>query len=148
MNSKGFTLIEILVVMVLFALAGTMVFANVGKSRHERGNKDFSRSFVQMVKKARTRAVGTGRAVTVRLSDERKECSIDGLEKTLSIPEEMLIEADEGNGRMEEGDFIFSFYPDGSSDGLTLTFSVGDTFVRRIRIDMLTGIVERVWEDE
>lgn len=148
MNSKGFTLIEILVVMVIFALAGTMVFANVGKSRLERSNRDFARSFVTMVKKARTRAIASGRPVNVRLSEETRKCTVDGMEKALAIPEELEIEAQEGRGRMEEGDFVFSFYPDGSSDGLELTFSVEEIFSRTVRIDMLTGIVTRAHADE
>ncbi len=148
MTSKGFTLIEILVVMALFALIATMVFSSVGKSRLERRNRDFSRSFVGLVKRARTLAVSKGAPVSVRLSDETKECRVEGLKGKLTVPEAMLIEAEEGGGRMEEGEFVFSFYPDGSSDGLTLTLTVEDVFKHTVRIDMLTGIVTRSEGDE
>lgn len=130
---------EILVVMVLFALAGSMVFTSVGKSRADRENKDFARAFVALSQKARRKAVAGGYPVALSISESLRQCWIGNDEKRLAIPEEMLIEAE--GGRMAAEAFSFSFYPDGSSDGVTLNLTAQDSFRRRIRIDMLTGLV-------
>ncbi len=146
-SARGFTLVEILVVMVLFALAGSMVFTSVGKSRSDRENKDFARGFTALCQKARRKAVAGGLPVAVRISEPLRQCWIGNGKKRLAIPEEMLIEA-EGGGRMGEAEaFSFSFYPDGSSDGVTFTFTAADSFRRRIRIDMLTGLVGKVADE-
>ena len=52
-SEKGFTLAEILVVIILLALAGSLVFVSVGKSMAGRQNKAFARDMVFLCKKAR-----------------------------------------------------------------------------------------------
>ena len=143
----GFTLIEILVVMLLFALAGTLVFTSVGKSRTERRNRDFARELTGLCQKARRQAVGGKRPVRVRISEPRRRCWIEGGKSPVAIPAAIRIEA-EGGGAMEEEAFVFAFYPDGSSDGVTLLLTAEEGFAMNLRIDMLTGLVERVADED
>jgi len=58
MNSRGFTLIEILVVMVLIAVSGSLVYLSVGRSAEQKQGKLFAQEMIGLVKKSQTHVPG------------------------------------------------------------------------------------------
>jgi general secretion pathway protein H len=145
-SEKGFTLAEILVVIILLALAGSLVFTSVGKSMADKQNKAFARDMVSLCKKARRMAVDAGVPTGLNISSTNRRCWIDNSSKSLGIPSQMLIEG-KGIPQLNEALYTIRFYPDGSSDGGELTLSVSGQTVYAFRVDMLTGILSRIEED-
>ena len=58
----------------------------------------------------------------------------------VKVPETMLIEGEDVE-RVEDGVYGIAFYPDGSSSGGKLSFSVGGQVVYAFRTDPITGII-------
>ncbi len=142
-SNKGFTLIETLVVMVLLAMAGSLVFMSVGKSMAKRQSKAFGQQMFSLCKQARRMAVERGASTAVYISSTQRRCWVSG-EKTnsLEIPAQMLVEG-EGITQLNEDVYAVRFYPDGSSSGGELTFSIAEKTIYSLRVDMLTGLLTR-----
>jgi general secretion pathway protein H len=146
-NSKtGFTLVEILVVMVLLAMAGSLVFVSTGKSVTGNRNRAFAREMISLCKTARRIAVDDGVPTAFNISSGQRRCWVGDSTKSLEIPEEMLIEG-EGVSQLNEDVYTIGFYPDGSSEGGTLTLSISGKTVYAFRVDMITGMLTRIEED-
>ena len=143
---KGFTLIEILVVITLLAMAGTLVSVNVGKSLAHKKPKAFAQQMISLCKTARRVAVDHGRPMTVYISSSKRSCWLSGKTASLEIPEQMLVEG-EGVSRLNSDIHMIRFYPDGSSSGGELTLSISGRPVYTFRVDMLMGLVTRIEED-
>lgn len=75
-NQNGFTLIEIIVVMILAAIAGSLVLMNVGQSGRMKESRMFADKMVAMCRKARLTAVGRGVPACLTISPESRECHI------------------------------------------------------------------------
>lgn len=142
----GFTLVETLVVIILLAMAASLVFVSVGSSMANRQNKAFAREMVSLCKKARRMAVDDGIPTALNISSTQRRCWVNDSKKHLEIPEQMLIEG-EGVEQSNEDVYAIHFYPDGSSDGGMLTLSVSGQKIYAFRVDMLTGLLVRSDKD-
>lgn len=170
---RGFTLIEVLVVMILIAIASSLVLMHVGQSGRMRQNRMFAGKMVDLCRKARLTAVGSGIPTCMTISPEARECRINrldqlwdmvssrekepeegidwsGLSKSsapkrdvLQIPEVVLLEGERIQAT-DNGISYICFYPDGSSSGGALTVSVEDEFEYDFQVDMLTGAIREV----
>jgi len=145
-SKNGFTLVEILVVMVLLAMAGSLVFVSAGKTMAGNRNRAFAGELLSLCKKARRMAVDDGVPTAFNISSGQRRCWVGDSKKSIEIPEEMLIEG-EGITQLNEDVYTIGFYPDGSSGGGTLTLSVSGQTVYAFRIDILTGMLTRIEED-
>ena len=145
-NFSGFTLLEIIVVMVLISLVGSLIYVNVGKSSARRKAKSFAEELVSSCRKARRMAIGRDETITFHISSSQRRCWINDSDKAFDVPEMILIEG-EGVSLVDEDVFGIRFYPDGSSSGGTLTLSISGKTVYAFRIDRITGILTRIEED-
>jgi general secretion pathway protein H len=139
-GSGGFTLIELIVVLVLVALASSLVYLGVARSLGGHEEKVFGRELVSLTKRARRMAIEHGVASALLISSEERRCWVRGETGAVEVPETMLIEG-EDVAQVEEGVYGIAFYPDGSSSGGTLSFSVGGQVVYAFRTDPITGII-------
>jgi len=139
--SKGFTLIEILVVMLLISIVGSTVYMNFGKNQNHLEQRAFAEKMVSMCKKTRQRALVLGEPSVFKISSIDRKCWIENTERRLEIPESILME---GQGVAQTDDDIYSviFFPDGSSSGGEFFLSANGQKIYDFRIDMLTGILE------
>ncbi len=137
-TSNGFTLFELMVVLVLIGLLSSMVFVSVSSGLFKSRETKFINQFMAGLRSARTRAIGRGRAVKFLIDGEKRLYGLKppGLKK---IPQSIQVE---GQGIEELGDGIYGivFYPDGSSSGgeLELKWANG-------RID--TFRIARIWSN-
>jgi general secretion pathway protein H len=138
--SGGFTLLEIIVVLVLVALASSLVYSGVARSLGGHQEKVFGRELVSLTKRARRMAIEKGVPSALLISSEERRCWVRGETAAVEVPETMLIEGEDVT-QVEEGVYGIAFYPDGSSSGGTLTFSVGGEVVYAFRTDPVTGII-------
>ncbi len=146
-NSKGFTFVEILVVIIILALASSLVFVNVGKSISKKNTKAFAQQMISLCKKARRMALYEGVPVAFNISSGQRCCWIKDRANAIEFPEKMSIEG-EGIAQLDEDIHTIRFYPDGSSDGGELTLSMPTAQVYTFRVDRLTGLLTRVEEED
>jgi general secretion pathway protein H len=139
-HHSGFTLLEILVVLILVALASSLAYVSVGRDAHRRQERTFARQLAALCQSARQRAIATGRVVTVRIEPDTRRCRIDESTEALEIPKRLGIEGD-GILVNEQGWHIIRFFPDGSSSGGVLSVTRPEAAALEFRIDQLTGLV-------
>jgi general secretion pathway protein H len=139
----GFTLVEILVVMILLAVAGSIVFVSTGKSMADKQHTAFAQEMLSLCRKARRMAVDEGIPISFNISSTQRRCWVNDSAESIDIPGQMLIEG-EGIHQLKQDVYTIRFYPDGSSDGGKLTLSISGQTVYAFRVDILTGILTRI----
>ncbi|MDD3553342.1 MAG: GspH/FimT family pseudopilin [Deltaproteobacteria bacterium] len=138
-SEKGFTLMELLVVMVIVGLMSSLVFVAVGSGILKSEETRFEANFLSTLKHARSAAIGRGKAVRVIIDEENRRIFMDEGKPT-AIPETVQIE---GSGVIElaGGGYAVLFFPDGSSTGAELDLKYNNA-VRQIRVNKLLGTVD------
>ncbi len=145
--THGFTLIEVLVVMVMLAIiAGVMAFNMTGSLRGTE-IRSVSRDLVAAMRYTRAQAVYKHKEQTINFDVERKTYQAPGKD-TVQIPEEMEIKlftaeseiASDATGRIR-------FFPDGSSTGGRVTLLMDSRFWR-INVAWLTGDIQLFQDTE
>jgi len=127
---SGFTLFELMVVLVLIGLLSSMVFVAVSSGLLKSRETKFVNQFANALKGARTRALGQGKAVRFIIDSENRKFGLKppGLQE---IPASIQIEGEDIE-ELQDGVYGIVFYPDGSSSGgeLDLKWANGrvDTF--------------------
>ena len=135
----GFTLVELLVVMLILGLVASLSTILVIRGVRENRAVSFERRFVTTLRSARLMAINRGEPVSFVIDAKSRTFRADDGE-AVDIPEEAEIK---GDGLLEgkEGESVILFYPDGSSSSAELTLVWGD---RSWRISV--GILGRVEE--
>ncbi|MEF3168003.1 MAG: prepilin-type N-terminal cleavage/methylation domain-containing protein [Deltaproteobacteria bacterium] len=140
-DAAGFTLVELLVVLVLISFLSSVVFISVSSGILKSEKTRFLTTFSQGLVHARTASLGRGE--TVRFEIDSAERSFSVAEKTLGeIPETLQIEAN-GALTLAQGRYGIAFYPDGSSSGGEIDITENGSLVERITIDKILGIIKR-----
>lgn len=163
LRSQHFTIMELLVVMALMALAVSFSLAAVGN--HRNGRPAFVKetsAFREFMATARRQAMMTSHGIAivqdeeklpgefglvVKILDEKGEYKEDELYPLRWAPSEDFVSNIEHINEHEEQPEFFHFYSDGSGYGGTLTLSMGD-FVAHYKISPLTGLCCEVSEEE
>lgn len=140
--SKGFTFLEILVVLILIAICASLVGINVGKSTGEKRTVFFVKTVRFLCVKARQRALISGVPETFVISGSERACWVVPASKT-EIPSHITIEGEKLQTE-DEDRYLVRFFPDGSSSGGILFFKVNEETVFRMKINTLTGLIELI----
>ena len=157
-RQTGFTLLELIVVLVLLGIIAVLVAPGLGGSLENAKLKTASRELLAALRVQRSEAIAQGRIITLRFTSDESNYRIDGepvrLAEGLSVVYQAATGAVsqgvqgsgvQGPGVQGEplpvtGNNDLAFYPDGSSSGALLQLRLGDG-LRYIRIDWLTGAV-------
>ena len=138
-NSSGFTLVELLVVLAVLALALAVVPPSLTGAIDSARFKSAQRDLVSALRYARSRAVNSQQAASVDINVKQGTMQVAGRQRTLSVPDDValtLVTAQREQLSAYEG--AIRFYPDGSSTGGQVRFS-RDGQVWSIDVDWLTG---------
>ncbi len=111
----GFTLVELLIVLILMGLLGSMVAVSVSSGLLKSKERRFVEDFVASMKQARNSAIGKGRGINFIIDGQKRTFGIKG-RKLKEIPKAIEISA-EGIVELRDGQYAVTFYPDGSSSG-------------------------------
>lgn len=141
--SRGFTLLETLVVLVILAMALAVVVPAVSRGLGTSLN-DVARDMHTGLRKARSQAVNLQHS-TLFVLDLDAYAFRAGADPVLNIPQGFELHARTASREMRDGQAGIRFYPDGSSSGGRLGISEGDAYVW-LEVDWLTGRVSRVEE--
>lgn len=136
--AAGFTLIEMLVVLTIVALALAIVVPAVSKSMIVSVN-DVARDVQISLRQARAKAV-SGQQSTRFWVDTQKHNYLNHKDKIKSYPDDISMLLKVASSEVSGGQAGVRFFPDGSSTGGRITVSQADATVY-VDIDWLTGRV-------
>jgi len=135
-RARGFTLFELLVVIVLIGISVGLVGFGVGKGLHAASERRALSEVVQALRAARVQAIVTGQPAQTRF--DLKDGRFQGpQQKARQLPSDMHVQLHTAEGLGP----AFEFYPDGGSSGGHLLLTRDD---KRWRVDInwLTGNVQ------
>ena len=110
---RGFTLMELLVVLILASLTAGLVIPRVGAGWSRLEERDFLQDYVNTIKRARLRAMSSGKTTAFRINGSQRTYGMESPPEK-PIPETVDIYADDLDTDPETGDFLVRFHPDGS----------------------------------
>jgi general secretion pathway protein H len=139
-GSRGFTLLEVIVVLVIAAVAFSVVLAFSGKGAGAADLRAAARSIAAGLRQAQSIAMATRRDTTLKLDVEAREFFLpDG--RAHRLPEGIELKLYTAQTEvMSERVGSIRFHPDGSSTGGRVTVSSGDRKYL-VDVDWLTGRV-------
>ena len=140
-RSRGFTLLELLLVMLLLGLLYGLAAPMLGAGSTGLDMKAASRQLAAGLRKARGVAVAERREAVLTLDVEGRTFSLTGDPKIYSLPKQLelaLFTAQSELVREKTGGI--RFFPDGTSTGGRVTISAGES-KQWVDVDWVTGRV-------
>ncbi|MFF7062640.1 GspH/FimT family pseudopilin [Pseudomonas sp. NPDC008258] len=134
-HQRGFTLFELLLVIVLVGVATSILTVGVGRGLHSAQERSALSNMVSALRSARMQAIGSGQPVRARFDLPRREVVMAG-HAPARWPEDFTVRLNTAEGLGA----AFEFYPDGAASGGNIQIARGE---RHWRIDVgwLTGRV-------
>lgn len=139
--SRGFTLLELLLVLLLLGLAYGLAGPMVGSGSASLEMKAAARQVAAGLRKARSVAVTERREAVMTVDVEARSFSLTGDPRQYALPQRLelaLFTAESELIRDKTGNI--RFFPDGSSTGGRVTVSAGDA-KQVVDVDWITGRV-------
>jgi general secretion pathway protein H len=137
---RGFTLVEILVVIMIMGVVVAMVGSAMGYSLTGQQMRSASRDLIAALRYTRGQAIVKREPQVLMLNVDEKSYRA-ATRASVKLPEQFDLAIETARQEMvSEGEAGIRFYPDGSSTGGNIELSRGDT-VWRIDINWLTGEV-------
>ncbi len=141
MRPRGFTLLEVIIVLVIVGTAMAFVLAFSGKGASAADLKSAARSLASGLRVAQSTAMATRRDALLTLDVDAREFSFSGEGRPRRLPEGVDLKLYTAQTEVEsQRKGSIRFYPDGSSTGGRITVSSGERKYE-VDIDWLTGRV-------
>jgi len=142
MRSKGFTLVELIVVMAILAVVTALVTPSFSRTLASARLRSAASDVRTSLARGRALAVAAAKERTVVFDLSRGEFGVDN-EAVRRLPETIRLGAVlPGEERMEEGNVRIRFFPDGSGDEAEISVTAEDGGTLRVTVDPLTGLSE------
>jgi general secretion pathway protein H len=141
-RQRGFSLIEMIAVIVLIALVFAMVTFSFSKSMSSAKVQAASRGLVAALRYTRGQAIVKGKSTSLELDIENNRYMVPG-PRVVELPKTMrmtLLTA--SNEQTGQNSGRIRFFPDGASTGGHISVFQGDN-EWRINVDWLTGGITR-----
>jgi len=130
---RGFTLVELVIVLMIMALAGAIVLPAIIGGFQEESLSSSGQRIITYLREAQREAMRRGRALTVRIDD--KEGRIWYKEgEGIRLPEELRLES-------KTGEIVF--YPDGTALEREVSIISQGGASLRIVVDPFSGLAKR-----
>lgn len=137
-NSKGFTLVEIMVVMVIIALVMGMVATSLSSSVSAAEARAATRKLVASLRYTRARAIIDKSEKVFQVNTEERSYQAPG-RKQVKLPEGVDVTITTARSEITSEDVAgIRFFPDGGSTGGHIELTVNDREYR-VNIAWLTG---------
>ena len=133
-SQKGFSLFEMLVVLVILGVIGAMVTPAVGRIMDNLSFRGQARKITNLIRYARLQSIASGEEVLLTL-DEGDEC-LFRLSGPINETRECRL-AEEDALIMEPAQIMF--FPEGIATPGMIIYEKGER-IKRIRVDLLTGL--------
>ena len=123
-DARGFTLIEIIVAMVIVAMAMALVAPAIDSGMRAREVRSAVREVSGTFKSLQTEAIRTGRSQSVLISIEENSMKIEGRGRSVEFGDVAILRDLEGGEFGPLGRSRVRFHPNGSTSGVALL--IGD----------------------
>jgi general secretion pathway protein H len=140
---RGFTMIELVLVLFMMALTVSLLLPRIGAGVKRMEEREFLTDLMQTLKRAQIRAMSGGQTTIFRIRGAERLYGLDR-PPTHGIPENVDIFSDKLDRDQETDDRIILFYPDGSvsDNDLKLVFDRQRSY--RIFIHPISGTIRLV----
>ncbi|MFZ2172143.1 MAG: GspH/FimT family pseudopilin [Methylococcaceae bacterium] len=139
---RGFTLLELIVVLFIVVLGFSVVGINLSSGNNSTEVKAAARDIVSALRYARGQALMTHEETTVALNLAENTYTVSGRDKIYIIPEAIAVTVVTAQSELTgEGLGNIRFFADGSSTGGRITLERTNT-TWQIDINWLTGQIE------
>jgi general secretion pathway protein H len=144
-SHRGFTLIEMVVVLVLLAVAVSLVSGVNLRQRDSLTVREFGTSLAAFLQLARSAALADGRKAVCLLDIEGRRVHSPGLERSVPVPPGVEVQRrppfpGAGGGSVR----LMEYFMDGSSSGGGIAIAMGE-HAGLIEVDPLLGGVRVRW---
>lgn len=139
-GSSGFTLLELILVLIILALAVGLILPRVGGGWKRMEDREFLLEFVETLRRARLVAMNSGEVTAFRIRSGDRLYDLM-LPPRKPIPENVDIYADDLERDPETNDYLVLFYPDGSLVGNDIELVFDKQRAVRVAIHPLFGTV-------
>lgn len=140
-RSLGFTLLELLVVLVIMALGFSAIAISLSSGNEATELKATARDIASGLRYARGVSLMSHRETTLTVDFAENSYTVTGQDKVHSIPQDIDVTMHTGQSELVNGTGSIRFFPDGSSSGGWIKLEHGK-LGWRIDINWLTGQVE------
>ena len=139
-KTDGFTLVEMLVVLGLIAMAMAISLPYAKNSGEARQLEAFAQEVASQMRNARTSAIGRNIETSVEVDLEDRTIISVSPTKRQMIPAYINVNLITAQDQVETSKLIYQFFPDGGATGGKLIFT-GKASRAEIDINWLTGAV-------
>jgi general secretion pathway protein H len=141
-HNKGFTLLELMVVLFIMVLGFSVIGVNLSSSNNTTEHQRAAADIVSALRYARGMALMSHRESTVTFNLDDNSYIVDKRDKVYNIPETIKVTLVTARSQMEgQKQGSIRFFADGSSTGGRVSLKRGEN-VWQIDINWLTGQVE------
>lgn len=145
LRNTGFTLLELLVVLVLAAITASVVGGGAQSFMERARYHQAVRDVATQLNQARALCIQEGRAVVVAYEPQNRQLSVDG-KPSMAIPASLEVEWSPAERPTKDapavGEALFVFNPDGGARGGRLAVLRGGLGVV-FRVNWLFGTIEQ-----
>ena len=142
MRSKGFTFVELIVVMAILAAIAALVTPSFSRTIASARLRSAASDVRTSLARGRALAVAAAKERTVAFDLSRGEFGVDN-EAVRRLPGTIRLGAVlPGEERRESGSVRVRFFPDGSGEEAEFSVTAEDGGTLRVTVDPLTGLSE------
>jgi prepilin-type N-terminal cleavage/methylation domain-containing protein len=161
MRERGFTLFEVIIVLILFTLSTLLVIPSLSRFSRSIELKGCAKKISAILRYCRSEAVNKGKTYQVLFDSESQEVRVQSMEwmeeekgsdekteekvpeKKYSLPDLVHIKEVKVDSTQYPSDLpAIEFYPNGGSNGGSILLDSPNRKGYRINIHFLTGMVE------
>ncbi|MGZ8426049.1 MAG: prepilin-type N-terminal cleavage/methylation domain-containing protein [Candidatus Binatia bacterium] len=141
-DNRGFSLLELVLVLVVMGISLAIVVPNIGRRMQEREVRSSALGLAAMARELRSRALVDGIAQQLIVSMPHNTYLVPKV-REVHLPEDVRIASIAGGEAMERDTKRFYFFPNGSSLGGEIVIaSSASSISYLIRLEPLTGKIE------
>ena len=141
-RQAGFTLVEMLIVLAILALALTVSLPYARHSTEVQKVSQSAHAVSALLRAARSSAIAQSKSVVVSFDRKLRQFSSDSLNKPVQLPETTDLQFFTAKSEVSNGTADIRFYSDGSSTGGKIVFD-DRAQQATISINWLTGQISR-----
>ncbi|HET9916622.1 MAG TPA: prepilin-type N-terminal cleavage/methylation domain-containing protein [Candidatus Binatia bacterium] len=141
-DSRGFSLLELVLVLVVMGISMAIVVPNIGRRLREREVRSSALSLAAVARDLRSRALLDGTAQQLIVSMPQNAYLVPQ-KREIHLPQDVRIASIEGGEAVERDTKRFYFFPNGSSlGGEIIIADSANAISYSIRMEPLTGKIE------
>lgn len=142
MRNKGFSLIELVIVLIVISLSISLVAPSLSRFLKTVELKGAAKKVSGILRYCRSEAVNKGQAYQVLFDSNVREVKVQSMESTEKKGKDRIKTYFLPDGIQMKGVNLIEFYPNGGSNGGAILLDSQSHTGYRIKVHFLTGMVD------